>query len=66
MSTLSRRHVLASGAGAAALGLAGQLAFLPAAQAKDVRKKGYYSYKVGDIEVISLYDGVWELSLIHI
>jgi len=60
MSTLSRRHVLASGAGVAALGLTGQLAFLPAAHAKDVRKKGYYSYKVGDIEVISLYDGVWE------
>ena len=60
MSTLSRRHVLASGAGVAALGLSGQLAFLPAAHAKDVRKKGYYSYKIGDIEVISLYDGVWE------
>jgi len=60
MSDFTRRNVLASAAGTAALGLAGQLAFLPAAYAKDVRKKGYYSYKVGDIEVISIYDGVWE------
>jgi len=60
MTDLSRRHVLASGAGVAALGLTGQFAFLPAAHAADVRKKGYYSYKVGDIEVISIYDGVWQ------
>jgi len=60
MSHLSRRQVLASGAGAAALGLTGQLAFFPAALAGDVRKKGFYSYKVGDIEVISIYDGIWQ------
>ena len=60
MSDLTRRHVLASGAGAAALGLTGQLAFLPAAYAKDLRKKGHYSYKIGDIEVISIYDGIWK------
>jgi len=29
--------------------------------AAEARKKGFYSYKVGsDIEVISIYDGVWE------
>ena len=44
----------------AALGLTGQFAFLPSAQAADLRKKGHYSYKVGDIEVISIYDGVWQ------
>ena len=57
-----RRQFLASSAGVAALGLTGQFAFLPSAQAADVRKKGFYSYKIGDIEVISIYDGVWQNS----
>lgn len=56
----TRRQFLASSAGVAALGLTGQLAFLPSAQAADLRKKGHYSYKIGDIEVISVYDGVWQ------
>jgi len=57
---LSRRNFVASAAGSAALGLSGSLTFLPSAMAADVRKKGYYSYKVGsDIEVISIYDGIW-------
>lgn len=60
MPHLTRRHLLASSAGAAALGLAGPLEFLPTAQAADLRAKGYYSYKIGDIEVISIYDGVWQ------
>lgn len=60
MTDFSRRTMLASAAGVAALGLTGNLAFLPAAHAADVRKKGFYSYKVGDIEVISIYDGIWE------
>jgi len=60
MIKTTRRQFLASSAGVAALGLTGQFAFLPSAQAADVRKKGFYSYKVGDIEVISIYDGVWQ------
>ena len=60
MIETTRRQFLASSAGVAALGLTGQFAFLPSAQAADVRKKGHYSYKVGDIEVISIYDGVWQ------
>jgi len=56
----TRRQFLASSAGVAALGLTGQLAFLPSAQAMEVRKTGHYSYKVGDVEVISIYDGVWQ------
>ncbi len=60
MTDLSRREILASAAGVSALGLTGQLAFLPAAHAADLRKKGYYSYKIGDIEVTSIYDGVWK------
>lgn len=60
MINSTRRQFLASSAGVAALGLTGQLAFLPSAQAADLRQKGYYSYKVGDIEVISIYDGIWQ------
>ena len=62
MTTLNRRQFIASMAGVSALGLSGSLAFLPStAAAADVRKKGFYSYKIGsDIEVISIYDGVWQ------
>ena len=57
---ISRRSLIASAAGVSALGLTGSLSFLPTAMAASVREKGYYSYKIGsDIEVISIYDGVW-------
>jgi len=61
MTTLNRRKFVASMAGVSALGLTGSLAILPSTVAAEARKKGFYSYKVGsDIEVISIYDGVWE------
>ncbi len=61
MKNINRRQFIASAAGVSALGLTGSLSFLPSAIAGEVRSKGYYSYKVGDdIEVISLYDGIWE------
>ena len=60
MTFPNRRQFLASSAGVAALGLTGQLAFTTAANAADLRKKGHYSYKIGDIEVISIYDGIWQ------
>ena len=61
MKNLNRRQFIASAAGVSALGLTGTLSFLPSAMAAEVRKKGYYSYKVGDdIEIISLYDGIWQ------
>lgn len=60
MTKSTRRQFLASSAGVAALGLGGQLAFLPSAQAADLRAKGHYTYKIGDIEVTSIYDGVWQ------
>jgi len=44
MIKTTRRQFLASSAGVAALGLTGQFAFLPSAQ----------------VEVISIYDGVWQ------
>ena len=61
MTTLNRREFIASVAGVSALGLSGSLAFLPSSALAAVREKGYYKYKVGqDIEIISIYDGVWE------
>ena len=60
MINVTRRNFLASSAGVTALGLSGQLAFLPSAQAADLREKGHYTYRVGDIEVTSIYDGVWQ------
>ncbi|MEM8796410.1 MAG: MBL fold metallo-hydrolase [Pseudomonadota bacterium] len=61
MTDFSRRAVLKASAASALLGLSGSLAFMPAAQAADIKKKGFYSFKVGtDIEVISIYDGVWQ------
>ena len=61
MNQINRRKFLASAAGVSALGLTGSLALLPSTAAASVREKGFYSYKVGaDVEVISIYDGVWE------
>ena len=61
MANLDRRSFVASAAGVSALGLTGSFSFLPSALAADVRKNGYYSYRVGpDIEVISIYDGIWK------
>ncbi|MEM7068146.1 MAG: MBL fold metallo-hydrolase [Pseudomonadota bacterium] len=64
MTNFNRRQFnLATAVGVSALGLSGPLAFLPSAMAKEVRSKGHYSYKVGsDIEVISIYDGIWKKS----
>lgn len=57
----SRREFVASAAGVASLGLTGSLSFMPSAMASTVREKGFYSYKVGtDIEIISIYDGIWQ------
>ena len=47
----SRREFLHLSGGAAALGLSGSLTFVPSAIADEAREKGYYSYKIGDIEV---------------
>ncbi|MEM8687458.1 MAG: MBL fold metallo-hydrolase [Pseudomonadota bacterium] len=60
MVTTTRRTVVLSAAATAALGLSGPLEFLPKANAMDMRKKGFVKYKVGDIECISLYDGIWQ------
>jgi glyoxylase-like metal-dependent hydrolase (beta-lactamase superfamily II) len=62
MFEISRRDLIVGAAGAyAAFGLDRPIAFIGAAQAQTTpAAPGFKSYKVGDLEVISLYDGVWE------
>jgi len=61
MFEISRRDLVLGAAGAfAAFGLTRPIAFIGAAQAQTAPTQGFLKYKVGDIEVISLYDGVWE------
>jgi glyoxylase-like metal-dependent hydrolase (beta-lactamase superfamily II) len=62
MFHVSRRDLVVGAAGAfAAFGLDKPLAFIGAAQAQTVPAgPGFKKYQVGDIEVFSLYDGVWE------
>jgi glyoxylase-like metal-dependent hydrolase (beta-lactamase superfamily II) len=61
MLNMSRRHVLASAAVAAAFGLNRRLELFGAAFAETPLEPttGFYRYKVGDIEVTAVYDGIW-------
>jgi glyoxylase-like metal-dependent hydrolase (beta-lactamase superfamily II) len=61
MFQISRRDLVLGAAGAAAaFGLTKPIAFIGAAEAQTAPTQSFRKYKVGDIEVISLYDGVWE------
>jgi glyoxylase-like metal-dependent hydrolase (beta-lactamase superfamily II) len=62
MFQISRRDLILGAAGAyAAFGLCKPVAFIGAAQAQQIPPgPGFKKYKVGDIEVFSLYDGIWE------
>ena len=62
MFEVSRRDLIIGAAGAAAaFGLDRPIAFIGAAQAQTIpAAPGFKSNKVGDLEVISLYDGMWE------
>src|SRR5246127_282661 len=62
MFHVSRRDLVVGAAGAfAGFGLEKPLTFTGAAQAQTIPAgPGFKKYQVGDIEVISLYDGVWE------
>ena len=62
MFQVSRRDLVLGAAGAGvAFGLTKPVAFIDAAMAQQTPPgPGFRKYKVGDIEVISLYDGVWE------
>ena len=60
MIETTRREVILSAGAAAALGLAGPLAFTPSARAAEARDKGFVNFKIGDIDCISIYDGIWQ------
>jgi glyoxylase-like metal-dependent hydrolase (beta-lactamase superfamily II) len=59
MTTPTRRDVVVSAAAAAAVfGLDKPLTFIGSASAQESATKGFHSFKVGDIKVTTLYDGV--------
>jgi len=61
MLNLSRRKFVTSAALAAAFGLDTRLGISPVfAQKIADPQPGFHKYKVGDIEVTALYDGIWE------
>jgi len=62
MFQISRRDLVLGAAGASAMfGLSRPIAFIGAAHAQQTPvAPGFRKYKVGEIEVFSLYDGVWE------
>ncbi|MCH9809279.1 MAG: MBL fold metallo-hydrolase [Alphaproteobacteria bacterium] len=55
-----RTFVVSAGAAAAAFGLSKPLALIPSARAKELTSTGYYKFKVGDAEVITVFDGYWD------
>jgi len=61
MLHMSRRHVLASAAAFAAFGLHRPVEWIAPALADTPLEPavGHYRYKVGDIEVTAIYDGIW-------
>ena len=58
----SRRDVIVSAGLAAALGMTQRLAIVSPANAQTTPDpaSGFKSYKIGSVEVIALYDGIWE------
>src|SRR5262245_55108317 len=63
MFEISRRDLVLSAAGAfAAFGLTKPVAFIGAAHAEQPTNQPFRKHKVGDIEVISLADGIVEVS----
>jgi glyoxylase-like metal-dependent hydrolase (beta-lactamase superfamily II) len=65
MQSISRRSfVISATAAGAAFGLDGPLEFIGSAFAQApnaaLLDKGFVKFKLGDIEVIQLYDGIWE------
>jgi glyoxylase-like metal-dependent hydrolase (beta-lactamase superfamily II) len=65
MSNVSRRtFVLSAAAAGTMFGLDGKIAFIGTAEAQkkapSLLDKGFVKFKVGDIEVTQIYDGVWQ------
>jgi len=65
MHNISRRNfVLSATAASAAFGLDGPLEFIGSAQAQSYSNaklvdKGFHKFKVGNVEVTQIYDGIW-------
>lgn len=60
MLEVSRRRVMALGATATAFGLGQPLFFIPAARATPLEPAlGFHRFKVGDVEITAIYDGIW-------
>lgn len=61
MYEICRRDLILSAAGAfAAFGIAKKINFIGAAEAQPASGPAFKKFMIGDIEVTSLYDGVWE------
>jgi len=59
-SAIDRREFIVSAAAAASvLGLDGRIAFAESKAASDLMTKGFFAFKVGDIEVTTVSDGQW-------
>jgi glyoxylase-like metal-dependent hydrolase (beta-lactamase superfamily II) len=69
MHNISRRNfVLSATAASAAFGLDGPLEFIGSANAQSYANskmldKGFHKFKVGDVEVTQIYDGIWNRPL---
>jgi len=69
MHHISRRNfVLSATAASAAFGLDGPLEFIGSAQAQSYANtklvdKGFHKFKVGNVEVTQIYDGIWNRPL---
>src|SRR5262245_22696838 len=67
MENISRRGFAISAAAAgAAFGLNGPLEFIGSAFAQSspaLLEKGFVKFKVGDVEVTQIYDGIWNREL---
>jgi glyoxylase-like metal-dependent hydrolase (beta-lactamase superfamily II) len=69
MKNVSRRDfVLSATAASAAFGLNGPLEFIGSAEAQQYNnaklvEKGVHKFKVGNVEVIQMYDGIWNREL---
>lgn len=59
-SGIDRRDFIVSAAAAASvLGLHGRIAFAESKAAADLMAKGFYNFKVGEIDVTTIFDGQW-------
>lgn len=59
-SAMHRRDfIVSSTAAAAVMGLGGRIVFAESKAAPDLMAKGFFSFKVGDVEVITISDGQW-------